>query len=248
MLSKAALMRVIGIAGLCIIVNPILATDEPITREEKIRDTYNNDYNCGQIVPMDAVNPADYSAESLLLGLQLDKAPLPLMLGNSTDLGGGTVVYQKLGTQWQARVIRMGTSITQVYTNPERSVYWIFFMHTAEAPGQIEYLYLAPSNAHCGELASPKDINQPHWKMEYAGLNAFNIDTIGNGIVQASADIYEDNKKSHTNWYQYQTDNNGENWSQPVAMDKPLKTPAGVWRKVEISKPNSGLLKSLSGL
>lgn len=247
MLSKTALMRVIGIACMCII-NPIWAADEPATREEKILDDYNNDYNCGQVVPMGVVNPADYSADDLLQGLHLGKETLPLILGNSTDLGGGTVVYQKLGAQWQARIIRMGTSITQVYTNAERSVYWIFFMHTAEAPGQIEYLHLTQNSARCGELDSPADINQPHWKMEYADLAAFNIDTKGDGIVQARADIYEDNEKSHTNWYQYKTDNNGEDWSKPLAADKPLKAPTGVWQKAQISKPDFGLLKSLSGL
>ena len=248
MLNKTALIQLasIGIALTCAL-NPSWAADEPMTRMDKILNDYNNDYNCGQIVPMEAVNPADYSAENLLQGVRLDKETLPLILGDSMDLGGGTLVYLHQGEQWLARIIRMGTSITQVYTNPEHSIYWVFFMHTSEAPGPIEYLYLTQDSARCGELASPADINQPHWNMEYADLAAFNIDAGGKGVVQASAVLYKQDKEPKTNWYQYLTDNGGDLWAKPLPIDKPLKAPKGIWQKVEIVKPDPELLKSLTG-
>ena len=248
MLNKTALIQLasIGIALTCAL-NPSWAADEPMTRMDKILNDYNNDYNCGQVVPMEAVNPVDYSAEDLLQGLRLGDETLPLILGDSMDLGGGTLLYQRQGEQWQARIIRMGTSITQVYTNPEHSIYWVFFMHTAEAPGPIEYLHLTPDSARCGELASPADLNQPHWNMEYTDLTAFNIEASGNGVVQASADLYEGDETPKTHWYQYQTDDNGKDWSKALPIDKPETAPIGIWQKVEITKPDPELLKHLIG-
>jgi len=248
MLNKTALLKaaVIGITCACTLT-PSWAEEEPMTRMDKILNDYNNNYNCGQIVPMDAVNPADYSAENLLQGLRLGKETLPLILGDSMDLGGGTLVYIRQDDQWLARIIRMGTSITDVYTNKEHNSYWVFFMHTSEAPGPIEYLYLTQDDAHCGELYSPADLNQPHWNMEYANLIAFNIDGKGNGVVQANADLYGYNEKPKTNWYQYLTDNNGKDWSKALPIDKPETAPTGIWQKVETVKPDPELLKSLTG-
>lgn len=246
MLIKRLVMQaaVLGIAWSCA-MTPAWADEEPMTRHEKILNDYNNDYGCGHIAPMDAVEPADYLAEGLLQGLSVDKEPLPLILGDSMDLGGGTLVYQQQGETWQARVIRIGTSITQAYTNADRSAYWIFFMHTSEAPGPIEYLHLTQESALCGELISPDDLNQPTWKMEYADITAFNISDAGKGVVQATATLYEDSENPKKQWYQYITDDNGETWSKAQSIPKPINTPVGVWEQMEIGDPDPVLVRSL---
>lgn len=246
MLSKQIVQRAAatGIALMCA-MSPAWADEEPMTREEKILNDYNNDYNCGQVIPMEAVEPADYLAEDSLQSLYLGKEALPLMLGDSMDLGGGTLVYQPQGEAWQARIIRMGTSITQVYTNAERNAYWIFFMHTAEAPGPIEYLYLTETSAVCGELAAPEDINQPEWNMEYSDIKAFNIDAEGKGTVQASALLSEEEQTPQEHWYLYHTENNGETWTKALLTGKPDTAPGGVWERVEAGEPDATILREL---
>lgn len=246
MLSKQLAIKAIALsmAWSCAIT-PAWADEEPMTRHEKMLNDYNNDYSCGQIVPMGAVEPADYLAEDSLQGLSIEGEALPLILGDSMDLGGGTLVYQQQGETWQARIIRMGTSITQVYTNSDRSAYWIFFMHTSEAPGPIEYLHLTQESALCGELISPDDLNQPTWKMEYADIIAFNISDAGKGVVLATATLYEDSENPKKQWYQYITEDNGETWSKAQTIPKPSDTPAGIWEQVEISEPDPVLIRSL---
>lgn len=119
-------------------------------------------------------------------------------------------------------------------------------MHTAEAPGPIEYLYLTEDSALCGELTAPEDINQPVWNMEYTEIAAFNIDAEGKGTVQASAQRYDDGGEQSTeHWYQYQTANNGKDWTNARLTEKPTATPLGIWERAETGDPDPVLLRKL---
>ncbi len=211
---------------------------------EQITHAYDK-YRCGETIPLDEAQPGAYAQLERLHGLRLDQRPLPILIGNSSTWGGGTIVFYQQAGQWQARVMEMGTSATQVYTNPEQDAYWIFFMHTSEAPGNIQYLHLTPETARCGDLIGPDELNQPGWAMEFVELDSFNLDAAGKGIVLGSAVLDQETENAHTQWYAYHTTDNGKTWSAPQATQAPSQPPQGIWLKTTSDTPAATQLKAL---
>lgn len=222
----------------------------PVTTSALPTDEFANlwqpGWQCGQEAPVSRAVVQSLLDSHALYGYALNGIPLPMLLGKNPDQIGSILFVQTRG-QWHAWPIADGGTVLAAYSTPAFNRVMLFATWGRQGPGN-DYVVLHGKHQlgefGCTTLPLPAELNRPDWGNQYPAIQAFNMDTNGQGVLFTAANA-QTVRAEVPRWYQYSTQDWGRSWSEAREVLATGTKMPGIFQPISEIPPPRWLVGSL---